>query len=501
MFTNDKSIIDRFEELVLEKPNSPMFIDDDQVWTRASIYENTVNIVEKLNYNDISGNKVGILISNNALYVVAFLALLKCNAVIVPINHHWTSDIISNCIAKTNITTVLVDKYNHHKIKCKDISYTMIEMSNNIMHKGNKVVPAPLKQKSCMDDVSIMLATSGSTEAPKAVSLTERQMIERIKDEEKYFHLSSKDVMLISTPLYHALATRLILSTACIGNVAVIMRGFTPSKWIEAISTNLITYAICVPAQLRQITENLIGSRDCEKLLSLKKLVSTSSFLDKELKITVKDILPKECSFYNLFASSETEFIAIADIKRGMDEDDILGIPIRMEDVKIEIAGNVSHSLCVGEIVCKGAAVFEGYYREGQIISERNYGGYYRTGDLGFFDKDGCLHYAGRKKDIIISGGINIYPQDIENEVRKIDGVIDCVSYPIPDNIFGEIVGLAVVCSDVVNERIIRTHCLKYLSDYQQPRKIYIVNEIPRNEMGKISRRNMCIQIGGEFCE
>ena len=119
--------------------------------------------------------------------------------------------------------------------------------------------------------------------------------------------------------------------------------------------------------------------------------------------------------------------------------------------------------------------------------------GYFRTGDLGYVDEDGYLYFAGRKKELIITGAINVYPNDIDKVVSALPEIEECAAFSYPDDRLGEVVALAVVPKEgmEIKTRTIKMYCAKYLADFQQPHKIFMVDRLPKNAMGKLQRMNI----------
>ena len=118
------------------------------------------------------------------------------------------------------------------------------------------------------------------------------------------------------------------------------------------------------------------------------------------------------------------------------------------------------------------------------------FGDYFRTGDLGYLDQDGYLYFVGRKKDLIITGAINVYPHDIDMVVSRLPEVEECAAFSYPDDRLGEVVALAVVPKEdyEINLRALRTYCARNLADFQQPHKFFVVDKLPKNTMGKLQR-------------
>jgi long-chain acyl-CoA synthetase len=145
----------------------------------------------------------------------------------------------------------------------------------------------------------------------------------------------------------------------------------------------------------------------------------------------------------------------------------------------------------VGEIACRTPMLFGGYFRRPDLTAAAMAGAHFRTGDLGRLDADGYLYFVGRKKEIIITGGINVYPADIEAAVAGFPGLAESAAFAVPDPDLGEVVGLAYVTdgTGAFDLRRMRRHCARALADFQQPRKFVELARLPRNDMGKLTRR------------
>ena len=132
----------------------------------------------------------------------------------------------------------------------------------------------------------------------------------------------------------------------------------------------------------------------------------------------------------------------------------------------------------------------KGYYKQEAMMKSAMFEDYFRTGDLGYLDEDGYLYFAGRKKEIIITGAINVYPHDIDTIISRLPEVEECAAFSYPDDRLGEVVALAVVAKEdqEINIRSLKAYCAKNLADFQQPHKIFIVDSLPKNTMGKLQR-------------
>ena len=182
---------------------------------------------------------------------------------------------------------------------------------------------------------------------------------------------------------------------------------------------------------------------------------------------------------------NKTDFIALT-LCNTLDDINTLGEITKEETVIID--KKVETDL-VGEICCRSDWLFTRYVNDEEMTTKTRKGDFFLTGDLGRFQGD-ILYYGGRKKNIIISGGINIVPDDIESRILELPGIEDCIAFGVEDPVLGEAIHVAVKLSknSDLDIRSIRKHCLKRLADFQQPRKIEFTDYIKRNSMGKIVR-------------
>jgi len=257
------------------------------------------------------------------------------------------------------------------------------------------------------------------------------------------------------------------------------------------VSRQAVTFTIAVSSQLKQIAE-LLGGGDEYDISSLRCIVSSSALLDHKTKV---ELLAKlNCEFHECYGTSE---IAIATNLDGISAKAKLqsvGIPAPGVDIKIigkndEVVGTGE----AGEIVCRTPMLFGGYFKRPELTRAAMWGEYFRTGDTGRLDGDGFLYFLGRTKDIIICGGINVYPADIEAVVNAHDSVLESAAFAFPDERLGEVVAVAVVPADkaAFDLRQLRFYCCEQLADFQQPRKYFIVDDLPRNAMGKVMKMQL----------
>jgi long-chain acyl-CoA synthetase len=341
-----------------------------------------------------------------------------------------------------------------------------------------------------LSDALILTMTSGSTGDPKPIVLTQSTKLQRAHAAAELYSVSAEDRVLAATPLYHSLAERLVLLPLLKGATSILMAGFSASAWLECVASQRVSFSIAVSSQLKQIAAELAKTPTLD-VSSLRCIVSSSALLDVEVKA---DLLHRlRCDFHECYGTSE---IAIAsNLSSEQAKTKLQSVGTAAPHVDIKILGNDDQILPVGEvgeIVCKTPMLFGGYYQRPDLTAAAMWGDYFRTGDLGKLDEYGFLTFMGRAKDLIISGGINVYPHDIESVVASNPAVRECAAFAYPDARLGEVVALALVIDATrFDLRQLRFYCAEQLADFQMPRQFFIVDSLPRNSMGKLMKHQL----------
>jgi acyl-CoA synthetase (AMP-forming)/AMP-acid ligase II len=334
----------------------------------------------------------------------------------------------------------------------------------------------------------ILTMTSGSTGAPKPIELTQQNKLDRSLAHARLYGITAEDRVLAATPLYHSLAERLVILPLILGATAILMPRFTPTLWLNCVRDQKVTFTIAVSAQLGQIVQ-LLSSPFMPDMKNLRAVVSSSALLEPHVRTELIEKL--HCDFYEMYGTSETSTVTSINFREARDKQRSVGRPIPGASVRVlRDGGGIAGTGETGEITCRTELLFNGYYRMPEMTAAALQDGYFRTGDLGRLDGDGYLYFCGRKKELIITGGINVYPQDIEKCVMELPGVTECAAFSYPDERLGEVVALAVVAEmdASVAKRAVQTHCAKNLADFQQPHHILLMDALPKNEMGKIQK-------------
>ena len=335
------------------------------------------------------------------------------------------------------------------------------------------------------DEAYIICLTSGSTGKPKPIELTQNIKLKRAKEHLKLYNVNQNDVILASTPLYHSLAERLLIMSVISGATCVIIDDFKASEWFNVVNREKVTFTISEASQLCQITPLLL-SPFVPDISSLKTIVSSSSLLENHIR---KELINKlDCDVYEIYGTSESSTLTNINIKEN-DKKFSVGKVLDCAEIIIKDPDNNG----IGEILCKSELMFKSYYHEEELNDKAFEDGFFKTGDLGKIDSNEYLYYCGRKDELLKINGINVYPFNIENAVMEIDGIKECAVFSYPDDLKGNVVGLAAVkeTGSSINRDLIKTFCLNNLSKIMIPEYIFVVKELPKNAMGKIMKNKI----------
>jgi acyl-CoA synthetase (AMP-forming)/AMP-acid ligase II len=364
---------------------------------------------------------------------------------------------------------------------CTSISELEVDLTKELK-------PNPISKE---ETPFILTLTSGSTGNPKPILLTQECKVRRAHAAMELYGVTRDDITLAATPMHHSLAQRLVLIPMLSGGTSVILPRFSPSIWIEEVIKSKVSFTIAVSSQLSSISGKMqeLGIKNIE---SMRCIVSSSALLDIPTRTQLVNVL--NCDFHECYGASEIAIATSINLKLASHKLHSVGTAPKGVTVKIiDEAGMELPAGETGEIACRTTMLFGGYYGKPEQTEESILDGFFKTGDLGTLDEDGYLYFVGRKKELIITGGINVYPLDVESELNKLDEIKECVVFSLPDEGLGEIVAVVIVptSNSEFNLKSVKYHCVKHLADYQMPRKYFVVDEIPKNAMGKIQRRNL----------
>ena len=449
------------------------------------------------------GDKVAILLMNCLEWLPIYFGILKAGALAVPLNFRYAADEIKYCVELAEVDVLvfgpeftgrveeIVDEIDEKRIlfyvggDCPTFAEDYDKLAANCPSYSPDI-------KLTDDDYAAIYFSSGTTGFPKAILHKHRSLMHAAKVEQKHHGQTKDDVFLCIPPLYHTGAKMHWLGSFLVGGKAVLLKGVTPKTILETVSNEQCTIVwLLVPwAQdiLLAIEKGDVKLEDY-KLDQWRLMHIGAQPVPQSLIKKWKTIFPHHQYDTNYGLSESIGPGAVHLGVENIDHVGAIGVPGYGWKVKIVDENGVEVKQGdVGELILKGPGVMECYYNDPKATAETLKDGWLYTGDMAEQDSEGFIYLVDRKKDVIISGGENIYPVQIENFLSKHPDIKDVAVIGIADTRLGEISAAIIELKPGVatTEEDINNFC-KELPRYKRPRKI-IFADVPRNPTGKIEK-------------
>ena len=459
--------------------------------------------------NITKGTHVALVFPNSITWISMFLALINIGAVPVCLNSESIEEELLYEIQYADVKAVFIDEDTYSKIRYSEQQMNLdlivvvdrqdqylerIHMSfKSFIKKGELINDYELnsaREKVRYDDILALQYTSGTTGRPKAVMSMHYKVLNNMKILGELLEYTSDDKLLMPLPLYHAMGCFFsCLLMFMIGGSLVIMKKFSTEQVINVIEEEKCTCVHGVPTMFKLIL-NKMGDRtftQLDKGMIAGACCDEKTMYDIINKMNVRNILP---------LYGQTEACAYTQIRIGDPVEKVIGTVGRaIEGVELKIVNDKLEELpnnTRGEILVKSKYFMHGYYKNQEATNQVIIEGWMHTGDIGALDEEGYLKITGRKKDIIIRGGENISPADIERTLRQHSKIKDVVVVGIPDEIMGQEIAAFIILDSIcqmVKEEIIEElekYIEKHLSKIKRPKYIRFVEEFPVTGSGKI---------------
>lgn len=494
-------LADMFYKNATEMPNKMAIWCDGKTATYKEMAELVSRYSNLLLKNGVVyGDHIAIPMNNSIESVALFFSAADLGVCLVPLNPTLPLEAIKVAMKSGDMKHLIARKSFFNECD-KNGGVDVLGVSICLDGEYNGTIPfsmieemsteRPVNEDITGNESLILTMTSGSTGNPKPIDISQTNKYERAMAHIRVYDIVKEDRILAATPLYHSLAERLVILPLILGATSILLPRFTPAIWLKCAKEQQVTFTIAVSAQLAQILE-LLKQPEAPTIDSFRAIVSSSALLEENVKYELIDKL--NCEFHEMYGTSETSTITNICFQKNKNKQKSVGLPF--DEAQIRIYSDYDEECVpyeVGEIACKSSLTCKGYYKQKTMMDAATKDGYFHTGDLGYVDEDGYLYFAGRKKEIIITGAVNVYPHDIDAVVSNIPEVEECAAFAYPDERLGEVVAIAIVPKEdmELKERTIKTYCARKLADFQQPHKIFIIDKLPKNTMGKLQRMNI----------
>ena len=467
-----------------------------------------------------SGDRVALQLSKSLEFILLHLATVRLGAITLPLNLAYPPDELKYFLEDSG--TILFFALESAKEKIQTIlpelpglqEYFFLnpdepEQFNSLI--TNYQSPArfdfstrlaldspPSAKESPASDTAVIIYTSGTTGRPKGAEITHGNLASNLEALHTAWGWQPDDILLHVLPIFHVHGLFVALHGALYaGATTLLMREFNAQRTLQMLASGQCTVFMAVPT----IHQRLLDVPNAHQFdLSRVRLITSGS-----------DRLPDEVftSFQKTFGYTLLERYGMTET--GMNCSNPLngerrlgsvGLPLSGVEVRIVNPENDQPLLIreIGEVQLRGPNIFKGYWQQPQKTAESfSADGWFRTGDLGFLEQDGYLTLCGRSKDLIISGGLNIYPPEVERVLAEHPSVAACAVIGCPDREWGEQVTAVVVLNrdaSVTGQDLI-AFCRERLAPYKSPKSIFFKEDLPRNAMGKVQkaelRKTVCL--------
>ena len=483
-------------------PHRTAIVDDEGTMTFTELND-AVNAVANglLELGVRGGDGVAILARNHRWFLIANYASARVGARTILLNTEFSGPQIRDVSEREGARVIIYDDEYSDAVKMaspalgairalgtnpdsQEPSSSTDETLAELIERSSKDAAPKATKKS-----SIIILTSGTTGTPKGATRHAPPTLAPIGGVLSAVPFKAGEVTALPSPMFHALGYLHATIAMTLGSTLVLHRRFTPAVVLSDVATHKVTAIVVVPVMLSRMLDALEAMPTKPDLSNLRIIFVSGSQLGAELATrAMKDIGPV---VYNLYGSTEISFVSIArpqDLKKNPAT---VGPTIKGVKVKIlDEHGSELPTGKVGRIFVGTFFPFEGYTGGGnkEIID-----GLMSSGDVGYFDSDGLLYVSGRDDEMIVSGGENVFPAEVEDLISGHPEVIEATAIGVEDKEFGQRLRAFVVCKDgaALTEDAIKDYVRNHLARYKVPREVVFLAELPRNPTGKILKREL----------
>jgi long-chain acyl-CoA synthetase len=436
------------------------------------------------------GDRIALLLANGHRYIECYVALPAAGFVIVPLNSRLSEAELRYILVDAGARVLVTDRVTGVDDVVERVVRVPDEYDDLVAATpGAAAVTADVAE----DSLAGLFYTGGTTGPAKGVMLTHRSLIANMWNTLVHTGLSPDDRFLVIAPMFHAAGTVAVLACLALGASEVTIPAFDPALVLDTIEAEQATVTLAVPTMLVALIEE--QRRHRRDTSSLRLICHGASPIAVETLRRCREAFPT-AALTHLYGATETAPLATTLADEHLHLDGPLARSCGQAVVGVEIAiegvdGTAADPGDVGEVVIRGPNLMTGYWNKPDETSAALRDGWYHSGDLGYVDDRGYLFLVDRAKDMIITGGENVYSTEVEQALMTHPAVLECAVYGIPHETWGEAVAASVVLTETVPVDELQDHCRGLIAGFKVPRHIDTVDTLPKSAAGKILKREL----------
>jgi acyl-CoA synthetase (AMP-forming)/AMP-acid ligase II len=500
-------------------PDQEILVFEDRRWTYGQLWEAISRVGEGLRRFGVGrGDCVAVLQTSSDRYIITYFATAAIGGVLVPLNCRAKLPELEYMISTASTKLLVVGERYASEVGelrggLKSVqTYVCLDGHRPDMVRFEDLLgPSNVELAEAEvddEDTTILMYTSGTTSRPKAVALTHNDFTAYVCNNVELADGTPRGTSLLCAPLYHIAGITNVMTSLFTGRRLVVMPQFDATRWLELVERERVTHAFVVPTMMKQLVDHPDFAR--YDLSSIQNLSYGGAPMPFPVIRRAIEMFPKTVGFVNAFGQTETTstltILGPEDHRLDGNPDEVernlkrlLSIGRPLPDVRVKIVDDDGRELGtgeVGEIWVSTPRVMKGYADGAGHVSSPLRDGWLPTRDMGWIDADGYIFLAGRKDDMIIRGGENIAPAEVEAVLYSHPAVDEAAILGVPDVEWGQRIaafvvprkGASITADDLVE------FCRQRLASFKKPELIRFVDALPKNQLGKVLKKELRAQ-------
>ncbi|WP_070327855.1 long-chain-fatty-acid--CoA ligase [Exiguobacterium aurantiacum] len=501
------NLVTALQGVVAAHPNKAAYVFGEDTVSYEQFFGQVQAMASTLEQKGIDrGDHVALVLGNSPAFLISYFAVLARGGIVIPINPTYTPDEMAYILLDGDVKAIVALS---PLVAQAETALTNLPQLKLVISVPYAEVPAiertgdiefmPFSKafasgvtalvKVDEQDVAVILYTSGTTGKPKGALLTHLNLFSNAHSIGEYLEITPDDKALAALPMFHVFCLTVIVNAPLLrGATIIILPKFSPQDVFDLIPKHQVSIFAGVPTMYNFLLQTALKVPTYTSALKhVRVFVSGGASLPVQLLESFEQKF--ECKILEGYGLSEASPVTCFNPLHGERKAGSIGPSIiHVENKIVDELGEEVGVGEVGELIVRGPNVMKGYYKLPEETSMTLRDGWLYTGDLAKRDEDGYFYIVDRKKDMVIVGGYNVYPREVEEVLYQHPGIVEAAVIGVPDAEQGEAVKAFIVTRDELSVDEIRAFAATKLAKYKQPSHIEIIDELPRNTTGKILR-------------